>query len=108
MKQYENRRGTFELQFNKEKKTAWNKGVKGWWSDAHRARVVEAARREKLYKRVPIVVEDTSGRRYFFHSITLAAAAIGRSKCFLRLVLAGKKKLGHELTGYRIFYAQKI
>lgn len=91
MKQYENRRGTFELQFNKEKKTPWNKGVKGWWSDEHRARVVEAARRDKLYKRVPIVVEDTSGRRYFFHGLTLAAEAIGRSKSLLKKVLAGKK-----------------
>ena len=112
MKQYENRRGTFELQFDKKKRTAWNKGVKGWWSDEHRARVVEVARRANAGKsssrRVPIVVEDTNGRRYFFPCITLAAAAIGRNRKMLHDVLAGKKRLGHELTGYRIFYVQKI
>ena len=52
MKQYENRRGTFELQFNKEKKTPWNKGVKGWWSDEHRAQFVKAVRRKNTGRKI--------------------------------------------------------
>lgn len=104
-------RRTYELEFELDrKKTAWNKGVKGWWSDEHRARCVAAARRDKiwLYRRVPIVVEDTSGRRYFFNCLKKAAVAIGRSQSLLKKVLSGKKKLGHELTGYKIYKAKKI
>lgn len=104
-------RGTYELKLDR-KRTSWNKGLKFCWSDEHRARQAAAVKRSNTGKpysrRVPIVVEDTNGRRYFFPCLKLSAAAIGRTRYMLTLVLAGKKKLGHELTGYKIYRIKKI